>query len=73
METRVLEMIFINAGGKKATISVNDPRTDLTETEVRTAMQTIIAKNAFNTTAGDLVAVSEARVITKVLNQTYED
>ena len=69
----MLEMIFINAGGKKSTISVSDPRADLTEAEVRTAMDTIVAKNAFNTNSGDLVAASGARVVSKVVSESFEN
>ncbi len=72
METKVLELIFINAGGKKVTLSLNDPREDLTEVEVRGVMDQIIAKNLFNTTAGDIAAVSGARVVSRVVADIYE-
>jgi len=72
METKVLELIFINAGGKKVTLSLNDPREDLTEVEVRGVMDQIIAKNLFNTTAGDFAAVSGARIVSRVVADIYE-
>ena len=65
METKVLELIFINAGGKKVTFSLNDPREDLTELEVRGVMENIITKNVFNSNAGNWAAVSGARVISR--------
>lgn len=72
METKVLELIFINAGGKKVTFSLNDPREDLTEVEVRGIMENIINKNVFNSNAGDLAAVSSARIISKQVAEIYE-
>jgi len=72
METKVLELIFINAGGKKVTFSLNDPREDLTEVEVRGVMENIVAKNVFNSNAGDLAAVSSARIISKQVAEIYE-
>ncbi|MGF7057878.1 DUF2922 domain-containing protein [Brassicibacter mesophilus] len=64
MADRKLEMTFKNQIDGKARISIDAPRADLTEAEVKTAMDNIIAKNLFNATGGDLVAVAGARVIT---------
>lgn len=72
METKVLELIFINASGKKVTLSLNDPREDLTEIEVKDVMESIVAKNVFNSTAGDLVAVSGARIVSRQVSNIYE-
>ena len=72
METKVLELIFINAGGKKVTFTLDDPREDLTEVEVRGVMENIITKNLFNSNAGDLAAVSGARVISRQVSAIYE-
>jgi hypothetical protein len=72
METKVLELIFINAGGKKVTFTLDDPREDLTELEVRGVMENIITKNLFNSNAGDLVTVSGARVISRQVSAIYE-
>lgn len=60
-----LEMIFQNAVGKNARISVADPKDNLTAAEVQTAMDTILAKNIFNTTGGDIVKVVSARIVTR--------
>ncbi|AYO31458.1 DUF2922 family protein [Biomaibacter acetigenes] len=60
-----LEMIFQNAAGKNARISVADPKDNLTAAEVQTAMDTILAKNIFNTTGGDIVKVVSARIVTR--------
>ncbi|HWR43534.1 DUF2922 domain-containing protein [Sporomusa sp.] len=39
-----------------------DPKEGLTLAEVQTVMATIIAKNVFSSTAGDLVTVKEAQI-----------
>ena len=38
-------MIFKNEGQKNVTISLNDPREDITGAEVRTAMDDIVNRN----------------------------
>jgi len=63
-----LEMIFVNAAGKKTKISVDDPRSDLTSQEVQTVMNDIIARNIFNSTGGDLVSIDSARIVSKDIN-----
>jgi hypothetical protein len=60
---RSLEMIFQNAAGKNARISVADPREDLTPQEVQAVMDTVLAKNIFNTTGGDMVKALSARIV----------
>lgn len=46
-----------------ATVRVPDPKPDLTAEQVGAAMDTILAKNVFSTTGGDLVAMVDARVV----------
>jgi hypothetical protein len=60
--TRTLEMVFKTGGGKEVTVAVKDPKDDLTLAELQTVMETIIAKNIFSTTSGDLVSVVEAQI-----------
>jgi hypothetical protein len=62
---QVLEMVFTNEGQKNFTISLNDPKTDLSPAEVKAAMDTIIAKNIFKTSGGDVIQVAGARIISK--------
>jgi hypothetical protein len=63
MPEKKLEMIFKNQLGRTAKISVDNARDDLTELEVQTAMQTIIDKNVFETSSGELVAIDSARIV----------
>lgn len=63
MESR-LELIFKNQEDRKSKISMDEPRSDLTEGEIQTVMNDIITKNIFDTTGGELVAISSARIVT---------
>lgn len=58
-----LELIFRNQAGDSVTISVIDPRPDVTPAEAQAAMDTILAQNIFTSPGGDLVEKVEARVI----------
>lgn len=61
--TRKLEMIFINAAGRKSTLSVYNAREDITAQEVQEAMDTVVEGEIFNTSGGDIVAISSARIV----------
>lgn len=60
--TKTLEMVFKTAGGKSVTVAVKDPKDGLTLAAVQTVMETIIAKNIFISTSGDLVEIVEAQI-----------
>lgn len=62
---KTLEMVFRNEGGKEVTLSIADPREDLTPAEVRTVMEEIIAKQIFESKTGDLAQIVEARISSK--------
>jgi hypothetical protein len=65
-------MSFRNAAGKTVTMSLADPRPDITAEDVTTAMDTIIAKNIFSSSGGDLVAKDRAAVIETTENELYK-
>ena len=46
-QTSTLVMVFKNRAGKNVSISIDDPRDDLTESEIKSAMELIIAKDVF--------------------------
>lgn len=64
-----LEMTFVNQAGNKVTLRVANPREDITDTEVRTAMDTVIAKNVFSSSGGDLVSVAGARIVSREVTE----
>ncbi len=70
--TQTLQMSFVNQAGTRTTISLDNPKDDLTQAEVVAAMDQIIAKNIFNTSGGDLVAKYSAQIVDKTVNVLYE-
>ncbi len=59
-----LEMDFLDSLNKNYRISLNDPRTDLTDAEVFAVMDQLLATNVFKSNNGDLVGKVGARVVT---------
>lgn len=73
METQVLELIFLDSYGSKFTLSLEDPRMDLSENEIEEVMQTIIEQNVFTTTKmGDLITIHSARIVTRHVDEILE-
>jgi hypothetical protein len=62
--SKKLSMTFATALGSTSSLSLDEPRTDITEEEVRTVMQSIITENIFNTSSGDLTEIKSAEIIT---------
>ena len=61
--TRTLRMSFKNEAGNTASISLDNPREDLTTESVEAVMDLVIAKNIFTTSGGDLVGKVDAKLI----------
>ncbi|GAB6181741.1 DUF2922 domain-containing protein [Desulfotomaculum defluvii] len=64
-----LELVFVNQAGSKVTLRVSNCREDLTVEDVKTVMQSIIDKNIFTSTGGDLVGYAGARVVTRSVTE----
>ncbi|MBM7869858.1 hypothetical protein JOC70_001328 [Clostridium pascui] len=58
-----LVLSFVNVGGKKTSITVNNIKDAVTPAEANTLMDTIVAQNVFETKDGDLVSKSGAYVV----------
>lgn len=67
--TRRLEMQFTNAAGRRVTLAVVEPRENLTAAEVQGAMQTILARNVFTTSGGDLTGIAGARIVAREVTE----
>lgn len=64
METKKrLVMNFKTTGDKKVSISVDDPRDDLTEFEVKAAMTLILSSNIFLPNGDELSLLIDAKVV----------
>ncbi|HWR38075.1 MAG TPA: DUF2922 domain-containing protein [Patescibacteria group bacterium] len=48
-QKKVLELTFRNTAGKEITLSLSDPKDDLTAVQANTVMDNIVAKNIFTT------------------------
>lgn len=68
-----LYMSFENANGKRVNITLNNPKTfadgdyaslDAQDTAIEAVMDSIITKNIFTTSGGDLTGKIDARIVT---------
>lgn len=66
--TETLQMIFRNYDGRLATISVADPDSELTPAAVEAVMDSIITRNVFDTSGGDIVDKVRAQVVSRAVN-----
>ncbi len=60
-----LRMVFRNAEGRLVAISLPDPDPALTVSEVETVMDSIVTRNVFQTTGGDIEAKIRAEVVSR--------
>lgn len=63
-ESKKLVMIFRNSAGKNVSISIDDPKDDLTEEQIKTAMELIVEKNVFKKNDYAFVEAVEAKIVT---------
>lgn len=68
---KTLVLTFKNEEGQNTSIRLRYPKDDLTSAQVKTLMDTIIQKNIFATTGGDLVSKVSA-VIEDSASQTFD-
>lgn len=66
--SETLQMIFSNTEGRNSTVSVTDPDPNLTALEVENVMDSVIARNVFNTSGGDLVGKVRAQVVSRTVD-----
>ena len=58
-----LVMTFKTTDDKKVSISVDNPREDLSENEIKSAMELIIDKSIFSPNGEELAALVSAKVV----------
>lgn len=63
MLKKKLVLTFMNKQGKKSSLSIDDPKEDVTQEQVKAVMDDIVLKNIFNSGGGDLVKVDSARIV----------
>ena len=62
-----IELFFENADGRTVKHSLDNPIEPVDAEAVNTAMDEIIAQNAFETSGGHLVAKKSARVVEQII------
>lgn len=70
--SQTLRMVFRNQAGRNVTISLDNPRDDLTAAEIEAAMDLVIARNIFTSSGGDLVSKQDIRIIDTTTNDLYD-
>jgi len=61
--TKKLIMSFLTSDNKKVSLSVDNPREDISEAEIKSAMDLVVEKNIFAPNGADIVSVVEAKVV----------
>ncbi|MFA4885981.1 MAG: DUF2922 domain-containing protein [Desulfotomaculaceae bacterium] len=69
---RTLRMVFLNQAGKNVTITLDNPRSDITTAEIQTAMDLVVARNIFTSAGGDLVSKQDIKVIDSSTDDLYD-
>jgi hypothetical protein len=70
--SKVLRMSFATAGGTAFTITITEPKEDLTAAQVETVMDLIISKNMFTTSGGDLLRKRDIKVIQTITDDLFD-
>ncbi len=70
--SETLQLIFRNFDGRNTTISVSDPDPEITPLEVSNVMDSVIFRNVFQTTGGDIVDKVRAQVVSRAVNVLEE-
>ena len=60
---KTLELIFTTTAGKDVTLTVDEPRDNVTDAELLAGMQAIIAQNVFEVEGSSLGTVKGARIV----------
>ena len=66
---KTLQLTFNTASGKKVSLSVDEPREDLTPQSLEAAMQKIIATDVFEIEGAALASIASARVIERSVTE----
>ncbi|KGR77775.1 DUF2922 domain-containing protein [Ureibacillus manganicus] len=64
-----LEMKFNLENGKTLTLSVSEPKENITPAEVVTAMQTIIDQDVFHSEGYAIIGINQARIVERNVSE----
>lgn len=66
-----LEMTFRNEADNRFTLSVQDPKPDLTPQEVQAVMEQVVTGNVFASSGGDLTGIVSARIVSRTVEELF--
>lgn len=69
---KIIRLTFSTVTGKTFSITLPNPRANLSKAEAEAVMDTVIAKNIFITTGGELVGKRDIRVIDTSTNDLFD-
>ena len=69
---RTLRMVFETNLVGSMTITLADPKEDLTPAEIESVMDLIISKNVFSNTAGHPVAKKDVKIVETITEDLYD-
>lgn len=69
---QTLRLVFRNEAGKNVTISLDNPKDDLTAAQIEAAMDLVVARNIFTSSGGDLVTKQDVRIIDTTTSDLYD-
>ncbi len=70
--TETLRMVFRNEADRLVAVSIVDPDSTVTVTDIEAVMDDIIAKNIFTTSGGDLVSKVRTEIVSRSVNLLEE-
>jgi len=70
--TKSLRLVFKNQAGTNYTLTLDNPRDDITGAEIEAVMDRIIAANVIFTSGGDLVSKNDVKIIDRTVNDLYD-
>lgn len=62
-QTKKLMMTFKTSADKNISLSIDNPRDDINETEIKDAMDLVVSKNIFAPNGEDIVEAVKAKVV----------
>ncbi|MHB1405419.1 MAG: DUF2922 domain-containing protein [Desulfitobacteriaceae bacterium] len=69
---KVLRMTFTNSLGGAVSITLPEPKADLTAPQIEAVMDQIIAKNIFTGAGGDYVSKRDVKIVDTTTNDLYD-
>ncbi len=67
-----LRLVFDTTAGNSFTITLPEPKADLTAPQIETVMDLIIAKDIFTTSGGNLTAKRDIKIVDTVTNDLFD-